>query len=162
MQGIQGNVWEWVQIPREIQGNARGCKGVGEMYQEITGGCQGNVWMWVQTAREMQWNARGMKWSWSKVLGKCRSEECWGMYGDGCNELDEYRECRAMQENAGNAGEHGSACKVPGESRGIQESARGTYGSVCKVPRECRGMPRERMGVGVKCQGNAGECQGNV
>ena len=31
--------------------------------------------------------------------------------------------------------------------------------------RECRGMPGERMGVGVNCQGkagNAGECQGNV
>ena len=27
---------------------------------------------------------------------------------------------------------------------------------------ECRGMPQQRMGVGAKCQGNAGECQGNV
>ena len=55
-----------------------------------------------------------------------------------------------------------------GECRGIQGNARGTYGSGCKVPGECwdcRGMPRERMGVGVNCQGNAGnagECQGNV
>ena len=27
---------------------------------------------------------------------------------------------------------------------------------------EWRGMQGERIGVGVKCQGNAGECQGNV
>ena len=145
MQGIQGNVWEWVQIARGIQGNARGCKGVGEMCQEITGGCQGNVWMWVQTAREMQWNARGMKRSWSKVLGKCRSEECWGMYGDGCNVPGEYRECRAMQENAGNAGEH----------MGVHAKCQGNAG-------ESRRVPGEHMGVCAKCQENAGECQGNV
>ena len=52
-----------------------------------------------------------------------------------------------------------------GEYRGIQGNARGTYGSGCKVPGECwecRWMPRERMGVGVNCQGNAvnaGECR---
>ena len=145
MQGIQGNAWEWVQIARGIQGNARGCKGVGEMCQEITGGCQGNVWIWVQTAREMQWNARGMKWSLSKVLGKCRSEECWGMYGDGCNEPGEYRECRAMQENPGNAGEH----------KGVHAKCQGNAG-------ECRRVPGEHMGVCAKCQENAGECQGKV
>ena len=160
MQGNAGNTgkcWEWVQIARGIQGNARGCKGVGEMCQEITGGCQGNVWMWVQTAREMQWNARGMKWSWSKVLGKCRNEECWGMYGDGCNVPGEYRECRAMQENAGNAGNIRECMQSakgmqgnPGECQGniwecvqsakrMQGNAKETYGSGCKVPGECQG-----------------------
>ena len=39
-------------------------------------------------------------------------------------------------------------------------NARGTYRSGGKVPGEYRGMPRERMGVGAKCQGNAGECRG--
>ena len=36
---------------------------------------------------------------------------------------------------------------------------------VCKLPGECRVMPGQRMGVGAKCQGKAGECreyQGNV
>ena len=54
----------------------------------------------------------------------------------------------------------------------MQGNARGTYGSGCKVPGEYRAMPVELMGVGAKCQGNAGEyrgmlgntgeCQGNV
>ena len=57
----------------------------------------------------------------------------------------------------------------------MQGNARGTYRSGGKVPGERRGMqwntgeyremPGERMGVGAKCQGNAGnvgECQGNV
>ena len=54
-----------------------------------------------------------------------------------------------------NAGE----CQV--KVRGWRQSARGTQGNV----EEYRGMPGERMGVGAKCQGNAGnagECQGNV
>ena len=51
----------------------------------------------------------------------------------------------------------------------MQGNARGTYESGGKVPEECRemqgntgdyrGMPGERMGVGAKCQGNAGECR---
>ena len=126
-------------------------------------GCQGNVWMWVQTAREMQWNARGMKWSWSKVLGKCRSEECWGMYGDGCNVPGKYRECRAMQENAGNAGEHmGVHAKCQenaGESRRVPGEHMGVYAKCQENAGECQW---ECMGVGAKCQGNARECQGNV
>ena len=47
----------------------------------------------------------------------------------------------------------------------MQGNARVTYGSGCKLPGECRGLPGERMVVGAKCQGNAGnagECQGNV
>ena len=30
------------------------------------------------------------------------------------------------------------------------------------MPEECRGIPGERNRVGAMCQGNAGECQGNV
>ena len=58
-------------------------------------------------------------------------------------------------------------------AREMQVNAREMYGSGCKVPGECmgvgakyhgewRGMQGERIGVGVKCQGNAGECQGDV
>ena len=77
-----------------------------------------------------------------------------------------------MQGNARGKYESGGCARVTqgnaGEYRRIQGNAKGTYGSGCKVPEECwerRGMPRERMGVGVNCQGNAGnegECQGNV
>ena len=42
----------------------------------------------------------------------------------------------------------------------MQGNARGTYGSVCKVPGEYRAMPVELMGVGAKCQGNAGIYRG--
>ena len=42
----------------------------------------------------------------------------------------------------------------------MHENARGTYGSGCKVPGEYRGMPGEHMGMGAKCQGDAGECRG--
>ena len=55
----------------------------------------------------------------------------------------------------GNAGEY------QGNVREWRQSARGTQGYVA----EYREMPGERMGVGAKCQGNAGEsgeCQGNV
>ena len=38
----------------------------------------------------------------------------------------------------------------------MQGNARGMYGSGCKVPGEYRGIPGELMGVGAKCQGNAG------
>ena len=41
----QGNIRQWVQIARGVQGNA--------------GECQGNVREWVQSGRGMQWNARG-------------------------------------------------------------------------------------------------------
>ena len=69
---------------------------------------------------------------------------------------------------------------MPGKCRGMQGNARGTYGSGCKVLGDCMGMPGEReyvqsargmhgnagkcmgmqaecKGVGVMCQGNAGE-----
>ena len=99
-------------------------------------------------------------------------------------------EYRGIQGNA--RGMYGSGCKVPAECwgilgnagicqwnvqewvqsmRGIQGNARGTYCSGYKGPGnagECRGTPGERMGVGVNCQGNAGnagsagEYQGNV
>ena len=52
-----------------------------------------------------------------------------------------------------------------GEYSGIQGNASGTYGSWCKVPGECwgcRGMPGIHMGVGVECQRNAGDYQGNA
>ena len=39
----------------------------------------------------------------------------------------------------------------------MQGNARETYGSGCKVPGDYRGMPGELMGVGAKCQWNAGE-----
>ena len=42
----------------------------------------------------------------------------------------------------------------------MQGNARGTYKSGGKVPGERRGM-QENTG-GVKCQGNAGEYQGNI
>ena len=42
----------------------------------------------------------------------------------------------------------------------MQGNARGTYGSGCKVPGDYRGMPGELMGVGAKCEWNAGECRG--
>ena len=48
---------------------------------------------------------------------------------------------------------------------GMQGDAKGTHGSGCKLPgecSECRGMPGERTGVGVYCQGNAGDYQGNA
>ena len=60
-----------------------------------------------------------------------------------------------MQGNA--RGTYGSGCKVSGECKGKD---RGMHGSGCKLPGECRGMPGERIGVGAKCQGNAGECKG--
>ena len=58
-------------------------------------------------------------------------------------------------------------------AREMQVNAREMYGSGCKVPGLCmgvgvkyhgewRGMQVERIGVVVKCKGNAGECQGNV
>ena len=121
---------------RGIQGNARGTYGSG---YKVPAECWGML-------------------SWSKVLGKCRSEECWGMYGDGCNVPGEYREYRAMQE---------SGCKIPEECRRMQRNARGMYWSVCQVQWNAgkfNGMPGECMGVGANCQvnaGNAGECQGN-
>ena len=57
-----------------------------------------------------------------------------------------------MQGNA--RGTYESGGKAPGERRGMQGNA-GEY----------RGIPGERMGVGAKCQGNAGnagECQGKL
>ena len=57
-------------------------------------------------------------------------------------------------------GERTRDCKLPGECREMQGNARGTYGSGCKVPGECgecRGMQGKRIGVSVKCQGNAEE-----
>ena len=79
---------------------------------------------------------------------------------------------RGMQGNEGDTrGTYGSWCKVPGECRVMQGNARGMYRRVCNVPGECRGMQAnarrmqgivgKRMEVGLKCQGNAGECQGN-
>ena len=62
---------------------------------------------------------------------------------------------RVDAKRQGNAGE----CREYRGMQGIQGNARGTYGSGCKVSGECwecRGMPRERMRVGVNCQGNAG------
>ena len=47
----------------------------------------------------------------------------------------------------------------------MQWKARGTHGSGCKLPgecRECREMPGIRMGVGVECQRNEGDYQGNA
>ena len=68
-----------------------------------------------------------------------------------------------MQGNA--RGTYGSVCKVPGEYRGIPGELMGV-GAKCQGNAGVyRGIPGERMGVGVKCQGNAGnaeECQGNV
>ena len=72
-------------------------------------------------------------------------------------------ECRGMQGNA--RGTYGSGCKVPGECRGMQGNAKETYRSECELPgecRECRGMPGEHMGVGVQCEGNAGDYQRNT
>ena len=103
-----------------------------------------------------------------------------GLYGTGCKVLEQ---CRGMKGNTRGTCER---CKVPGERRGMQGNAKltwewvqcargmqgndgkyqgnakGTYGSGCKVPGEWRGIQFECMVVGVKCQGNAGECQGNV
>ena len=71
----------------------------------------------------------------------------------------------------GNAGERTVVGAVPGnaeECRGIQGNARETYGSECKLLGECRecwgcrGMPGIRMEVGVECQRNAGDYQGNA
>ena len=65
-------------------------------------------------------------------------------------------------------------CKVPGESQRVQSvgwipsvwgckgNARGVYGGGCLLFGDAREMPGEHMGVGAKCQGNVGECQGNV
>ena len=44
---------------------------------------------------------------------------------------------------------------MPGECMGVGSKCQGNAG-------ECSGMPQQRMGVGGKCQGNAGECQGNI
>ena len=49
-----------------------------------------------------------------------------------------------MQGNA--RGTYKSGGKVPGERRGMQENTA-----------EYREMPVKRMGVGAKCQGNAGD-----
>ena len=50
---------------------------------------------------------------------------------------------------------YGSGYKLPGEYMGMGVGAKcpGKQGNA----EECRGMPGERMGVGVTCQGNAGE-----
>ena len=60
----------------------------------------------------------------------------------------------------GNArGTYGSGCKVPGEYRGIPEELMGV-GAKCQVNAGVyRGIPGERMGVGVNCQGNAGNAE---
>ena len=88
--------------------------------------------------------------------------------------VQEWRQsARGMQGNAaeyrglqGNArGTYGSGCKVPEECWGMQWKARVMHGSGCKLPgecRECRGMPGIRMGVGVECQRNEGDYQGNA
>ena len=55
----QGNVWEWVQSARGMQGNAGNA-----------GECQGNVWEWVYSAREMQGTTRGMQGSACEVLAE--------------------------------------------------------------------------------------------
>ena len=112
----------------------------------------------------MQGNARGTYKSGGKVPGERR-----GMQGNA-------REYRGMPGERmgvgakcqGNAGECHSNVWEWCSAKGMQEmlgNARGTYGSGCKVPGECRGMQgnaREHMGVGAKCQGNAGECHSNV
>ena len=106
-----------------MQGNSRKtygtrCKLTRECWgmQENAGEYQGNIRQWVQSARGMQGNAG----------------ECIGMQRNGgdcqANVREWLQSARGMQENAG----------------------------------ECRRMPGERMGVGAMCQGNAGECQGNV
>ena len=95
----------------------------------------------------MQGNAREMYKNGGKVPGERR-----GMQGK-----------RGLQGNA--RGTYGSGCKVPEECWGMQWKSRGTHGSGCKLPgkcRKCRGMPGIRMGVGVECQRNAGDYQGNA
>ena len=76
-------------------------------------------------------------------------------------------ECKGIQGNTGKC--QGNVWEWVQSARGMlgmQGDAKGTYGSGCKLPgecSECRGMPRERMGVGVNCQGIAGnavECRG--
>ena len=105
------------------------------------GECQGNA----EEYRGIQGNARGTCGSGCKM-----PSECWGMLG----------KAGIRQENVQ---------KWVQSVRGIQGNARGTYwSSGNKGPGnagECSAMPGERMGVGVNCQGNAGnagECQGNV
>ena len=71
-------------------------------------------------------------------------------------------ECREMQGNTGEC--QGNVWEWVQSARGMLGNATATYGSGA-VPGECRkcwGMPGERMGVGAKCQGNAGECHSNV
>ena len=52
-----------------------------------------------------------------------------------------------MQGNAGECQGNVWECKLPGE---------------CRECWGCRGMPGIRMGVGVECQRNAGDYQGNA
>ena len=70
----------------------------------------------------------------------------------------------------GNAGERTVVGAVPGECRGVQGNSGECQGNVweCKLLGECRecwgcrGMPGIHMGVGVECQRNAGDNQGNA
>ena len=54
----QGNVLEWVQSAKRMQGNAEEC--------------QGSLREWVQCTSEMQENNRGTYWSGCKVPCECR------------------------------------------------------------------------------------------
>ena len=105
--------------------------------------CQRNVWERVQSARGMLENAgkcQGNIWEWVQTAR--------GMQGN----VRQWVQCQGNAE----------------ECRGIQGNARETYGSECKLLGECRecwgrrGMPGIRMGVGVECQRNAGDYQGNA
>ena len=66
----------------------------------------------------------------------------------------------------GNAGEgQGNTWECVQSAMGMWGNARGCMAVGAKRQSnrgECREMPRERMEVGAKCQGNAEECQGNV
>ena len=44
-------------------------------------------------------------------------------------------------------------------ARGMEGNPIRVYGSGYIVPGDCSGMPREHMGEGAMCQGNAGECR---
>ena len=107
-------------------------------------GIHGIVWNWVQSARAMQGNEgkyQGNICERCKVPGERR-----GMQGNAKLTWEWVQCARGMQGNDGK----------------YQGNAKGTYGSGCKVPGEWRGIQFKCMVVGVKCQGNAGEFQGNV